>query len=334
MRDSSRRWLVNKLVSGGEYQLLPFFMFLFDRIPFLKRTRLTMRAARLRKKRIFSGEIKHPSLLPEEHALIASYPRSGNTWLSYLVADVILQQNGYQTSTKLPLNEREILPDLDRGDLQNCPHASLAPLLIGKTHLSSADWMHSGIFLFRQPADSLTSYFHFHNRYPERQHETRDGLDAFCRRFAEEWFEHAMSFVWTCEESERFVAVSYESLLMNPHEMLGKVLDHFSIAWTPEQLDIAVTHHTFQKHAEAKKEDGKREKFFRKGKIGSGAEELSAKTLKWIDSVCGPVYERAVRLMSDNNGSAVPAKGSCGDNSNRDENSGDKKEGGESAHAA
>ena len=43
---------------------------------------------------------------------IASYPRSGNTWLRVLVSDIILQFHNFKTGTGLPIHEDRVIPDI------------------------------------------------------------------------------------------------------------------------------------------------------------------------------------------------------------------------------
>src|SRR5208282_2910006 len=42
---------------------------------------------------------------------ISSFPRSGNTWIRYLLADVFLQVHGVETVTELPVHPNKIVPD-------------------------------------------------------------------------------------------------------------------------------------------------------------------------------------------------------------------------------
>lgn len=270
-------------------------MVMIDRVPFLKRMRLTQRAMRLRSQRI-RLHVPPPWMLPDQHCLIASFPRSGNTWLSHMVADVLLQQRGYETQTKPPINEREIIPDLDRGDLMTCRHADFAPRLIAKTHLESFSWMQKAIFLIRQPADALLSYFHFHKRCPERVDQIAGGLRSFCRRFAEQWYTHSISFVWRCEnDPSHFRPVTYESMLERPEDVLAKVLQHLEIVATTDEINKAVFNHQFAKHSRRENKTG-HSSFFRKGKKDSALEEMESDLVHWINQVCWPLYERAATL--------------------------------------
>ena len=44
-------------------------------------------------------------------SFVSSFPRSGNTWMRFLLADVLLQNHGMATSTELPVHPDKIVPD-------------------------------------------------------------------------------------------------------------------------------------------------------------------------------------------------------------------------------
>lgn len=269
-------------------------MKLIDGIPILKRLSLHWKTAR--RQRRAKANATRPDHLPANHCLIASFPRSGNTWLSRLIADVLMQRRGLVTQTKLPVNEREIIPDLDRGDLEHCRHVDFAPICLAKTHVPFMQWMNRGVFLLRQPADSLLSYYHFHFRYPERLPLVTAGIHRFCERELVEWYAHAQSFIWAVENSpSRFRIVTYESLLESPAEQLKKVADWLEIPATDAEIQIAVNNNEFAKLNQKDAASGNL-KFFRNGKKDSAKNEMTKDLLGRIQSVCGPLYESAVRL--------------------------------------
>ena len=217
-----------------------------------------------------------------------------------MIADILLQQQGFQTETKLPVNEREILPDMDRGDLESCQHPDFAPLATAKSHICHMPWMHKAVFLLRQPADSLVSHFHFHTRYPALRAEAEIGLDAFCLKYAEQWYDHAMSFVWACEEKpEHFIPVTYESLLDSTEKNLRHVLIHLEINASDDQVTRAISNHGFENYLGHEPERTPNERFFRRGKKDSGKSELAQKTFNRINRLCWPLYERAMALRED-----------------------------------
>ena len=43
--------------------------------------------------------LTNQKLLKETHIFLASYPRSGNTWMRLLLSDALLQMQGFQTAT-------------------------------------------------------------------------------------------------------------------------------------------------------------------------------------------------------------------------------------------
>ena len=224
-----------------------------------------------------------PELHPE-CVLIASYPRSGNTWFRYLVADVIEQSIGIETATKLPVHVDKIIPDLDRQDDPNAARELNLQLHLQKTHSAWRNEFPRAIVLTRDPVDSLVSYFHFHQRYDEMRKFANDGIDAFCLERLNDWMDHQKSFESASSRGDLdAIFLRYENLHQSPHLILEKVFKYLDYPADSNWIERAVTNHRFNNHQ--KKElpkAGTSERFFRKGEIGSGYNELSPQTVKQI----------------------------------------------------
>lgn len=50
--------------------------------------------------------------LTDQDIILLSYPRSGNSWTRHLIADIILQNYGYQTEPNLPIEVETIIPSI------------------------------------------------------------------------------------------------------------------------------------------------------------------------------------------------------------------------------
>lgn len=86
---------------------------------------------------------------------LASFPRSGNTWMRLLLSDLILQTQGFSTGTG-----GNIIPDVYRVDIEEWNRDSRInqlPFRIIKTHELLQEEYSKIIYSFRKPADSLCS---------------------------------------------------------------------------------------------------------------------------------------------------------------------------------
>ena len=117
---------------------------------------------------------------------VSSFPRSGNTWIRYLLADVFLQNHGVPTSTELPVHPDKIVPDFYCHWIARRAAAGLPPIVMVKTHDTFRQLQErfgrvrlrpgSGasaaaapfcackhVYLYRSPEDALVSLFHYHD---------------------------------------------------------------------------------------------------------------------------------------------------------------------------
>lgn len=241
-----------------------------------------------------------------ETVFIASYPRSGNTWVRLLVADVLLQLNGFATATKLPVSENEVVPDMHQhGDVWvglNMREGMGAPYNILKTHWVWDRFKKPSAYIFRRPEDSLCSYFHFHLRFEPMRPKTVQGIDAFCREFVTEWREHTESFIRGKRENPGLVHfTSYESLHANPVDGLGGILRFLGIEAARSEIAKAVDNHAFEKQKQIEVVPQNAEGFFRKGKTDSAKDELRPDTLRYIRDRADDLYIVAQNMEESQN---------------------------------
>jgi predicted ATPase len=120
-------------------------------------------------------------------------------------------------------------------------------------------------------------------------------LEPFCRAEFPRWIEHVSSFLQARGEGAEVLFVSYESLLRETAASLGAILRWLDIGHTEANLLRAVNNMAFAKLRrleEVRRKDA-REYFFRKGREGSGPEELSAEPVRRIRDGAALVMARA-----------------------------------------
>jgi hypothetical protein len=241
----------------------------------------------------------------QEKAFIASYPRSGNTWVRLLVADAVLQLNGRVTGTELPVDVNTIIPDMhqhsDKWQELKMPPGIESPFTLLKTHWQWDLFKARSVFVFRNPEDSLCSYFHYHRRYDHLRGKTTQGLDAFCREFVDEWC-HTQSYINGKRiNSNEIHFTSYESLHSNPIESLGRILRFLHMEPARFQVELAIENHQFEKQQKTEKAVPNNEPFYRKGKVDSAREELSQDTLAFIKNKAESSYIVAENIEQSQN---------------------------------
>jgi estrone sulfotransferase len=210
----------------------------------------------------------------EKEFYLASFPRSGNTWVRFLIANV------YNGMTKeFPqvdfFNIHEIVPELKKDKASKrtpgiAPYFNEFPLVI-KTHANYLDSFFNVILLIRNPFDCLYSYWDYLNHNNNIQislHETirhpRYGISAVV--------QHANSYVRHCPH---LLVMTFEDLLSCPERQLQKLLDFMNFEVSNRIVKSAIQASSFQTMSGIERRKGRKYgrpdfKFMRKGTAGEG----------------------------------------------------------------
>ena len=230
---------------------------------------------------------------------ISSFPRSGNTWIRYLLADAFLQIRGVATATELPVHPDKIVPgfllQLDcpagwerpgarrsgedardvsanagtiwgRAASAGAAGSAAAPPFRGCKH----------VYLYRSPEDALVSLFHFDGHHKQAKFKAAAGVDAFCRANLPSWEENVASYLRAEEEGYPVLFVPYELVLQYPAEILSHLLRWLGVRHDGATVERAVSNMQFNKmrEVEARSLSNEEAFFFRRGCKGSGRAEL------------------------------------------------------------
>jgi len=244
--------------------------------------------------------IRNRFFLTKDDVYLASFPRSGNTWMRNLLSDIFLQISGYQTSTVLPIHHDFIVPDIYKHDLRKIDPRIKLPFRTLKTHERYDRRTRRTIYLFRQPEDTLCSYYYFHRRFEEDwyQNGALIKLDEFCIAHADTWRENVESYIAGKEaQSDRILMVSYETLHRRPEDILAAIAKYLGLAADKDMISRAVENHRFEKHHPPESSREKiPERSYSKGKIGAAKEQLRSETLAFIREKTKAVYDKALRF--------------------------------------
>jgi hypothetical protein len=181
--------------------------------------------------------------LRAEDVLLASFPKSGNTWVKFIFGNVIslAEWNGrIVTWTLLD----QTLPELGLDNLlKPWPHKSIPRVV--KTHLGFYPLFRPkrSILLIRDPRDVMVSYYHHltSKRIPVFEGAFRDFIRL--ERFGlTAWFRHFRSWQYRCT-----VMIQYEEMLGNDAGVFARLLDRLGILVPPDVVRLAVERSRFEK---------------------------------------------------------------------------------------
>jgi len=242
---------------------------------------------------------------------ISSFFRSGNTWTRFLLADILLQKRGIETSTADASRASEIVPDVYVDPMVLRSAGRDDPALV-KTHetfdtvrrcLTPNNGRGAGaiggkgevrsLYLYRKPEDVLVSYYHYRLlRAPVVGRWI--GLESFCRSEFHAWVRHVSSYLRGADEGAEVFFMSYERLLEEPAAALRLILRWLEIEHTTANIDRAVANMRFEKlrAMEESQRENAGEYFFRNGRANTGVSELSAECACWIRAAAEAILAR------------------------------------------
>ena len=226
---------------------------------------------------------------------LASFPRSGNTWLRYMIELATGAASG-------SVYDDRILPRGREG-------------IVIKTHLLNRHEFDRAIHLVRNPFDAIESYYHWKR---DVQGDAATGWRQHVREAAAEWRAHTSH--WLAGDADRsgdedetgqsaILLVRYEDLRANPVRELERVLNYLGCNVSKEACERAVQLAELERMRELHPTLGTR--FFRKGEVGAGAAAFDDESRTVVLQIIGDLinrlgYERSPRPFLVN---SVPKSG-------------------------
>lgn len=244
------------------------------------------------------------SLRPSDQ-FVVSYPRSGNTWLRYLLREVIVLQH---PELPAPADLEALLPTVHVAAPDDPAQEAfgLRTRLLKSHNIADLSGRRM-VYIFREPADALVSFYHHRRRKLARKGvELEETLDGFCQRRVPVWCEHVRLGL---EQHGAFpgdtLLLAYEDLHARTQAALRGVVDFLGLPASDAQLAEAIERNRFERLRS--KEEQKAappassapgEFFFRKGRVGGGGEELCAESVRLLERAARPLYRRAAEAAN------------------------------------
>jgi hypothetical protein len=177
------------------------------------------------------------AVFPDD-AFIVSYPRSGNTWTRFLIANLIHPEEPVTFS-----NIERVIPDihaLSSRTLKRIP----GPRFL-KSHEYFDPRYQKVVYLVRDPRDVVISLYHFRRKcriigdgYPIEKY-----IEEFLKGDMDvSWGEHVGSWLGTRKEGNGFLLVRFEDLLQNTSQQLGRIAAFLGLDASPDRMALAIEH--------------------------------------------------------------------------------------------
>ncbi|WP_008319251.1 sulfotransferase domain-containing protein [Leptolyngbya sp. PCC 6406] len=240
------------------------------------------------------------TVLPRDTFLV-SYPKSGNTWLRFLVGNLIYSQNHQVTFTTI----ESLVPDIYR----NTDKALLAvqqPRYL-KSHEPYDPRYTRVIHLIRDPRDIAVSYYY----HLIKVRRIRDDLpiDQWLDSFLQgsyhpqfgTWESNAKSWMAASDQIPYYLQIRYEDLQHDPIRILGEIATFLGYSYSSDHLkqviDLSSADRMRKLESQEKWQpfDGDMRQdisFIRSAKSGDGKEKLSLEALEKIEQAWGETISR------------------------------------------
>lgn len=163
--------------------------------------------------------LRYKNMLPKEvnqsDLFIVEFPKSGITWLSTIIANILLLE-GKAPIKATYFNIQQLIPDIHLGrSIQFSPFWKYSGFRFIKSHHTYCPLYNNVIYIVRHPYSVMTSYFH----YCKSMGQFEGDLDSFIKsdRYGiTKWDTHVRGWLDRKSSSQRIHLIKYEELIEDP----------------------------------------------------------------------------------------------------------------------
>ncbi len=244
-------------------------------------------------------------ILPDDIFLV-SFPKSGNTWTRFLLANLRFPN---QPATWANINR--LIPDPSgtaKRDFDRMPR----PRII-KSHECFDPRYPRVIYIVRDPRDVVLSQYHYHRKL--RKIEDDSPIEKFVTRFLAgetcphgSWGQNIATWLYTSEGNSRFLLLRYEDLVADTARELAKVVTFLQFAAGPAEIGQAVARSSADQMRQLEKAQPNKNElmkgsrkdlsFVRAAGSGGWRTELPAPMVARIEAAWGPLMRHLGYEMS------------------------------------
>lgn len=188
-----------------------------------------------------------------DDTFVVSYPRSGNTWTRFLIANLVYPDKNVSFT-----NIEQLIPDTS-SQSNRALKATPRPRII-KTHEYFDHRYKKVIYIVRDPRDVALSYYDFQRKY--RQIDDQYPLDRYVDDFVTgklisigwgTWSENVASWIFTRGMRKEFLMLRYEDMMQDTTRELARIAAFLGIEPDPTRLQEAIRKSSAERMRELEK---------------------------------------------------------------------------------
>ncbi len=223
---------------------------------------------------------------------VGSYPRSGSTWLRFMLLEILAGQASSFNNTN------EMLPDVGK-------HEAGASVLPGngrliKTHERFRTEYKKAIYLVRDPRDVALSEF----AYQTALGLEKGDFDQYVERFLQggvnpfgSWIDHANSWMNAAQSGRgKILHMNFEELKQRPLEQLGRIVDFLQMPEVKNRIPAAIENNSLARMKEKEKANPQRAsaqgRFIRSGSAGGWRSTFTERQCQLMQQYAGTLMAR------------------------------------------
>lgn len=235
--------------------------------------------------------IRHRGIRPAD-IFVASYPRSGNTWLRFMLYEILV---GESSSF---VNVHQLVPDIGQQDraLPLLPHNGR----LIKTHEPYRSEYKKAIYLVRDARDVALSEF----AYQKALGLVPDDFEVYLGRFLKgkvnpfgSWVAHVDSWMKAKDaKCANILIVRYDELRRGPEESLAGMIEFLGMPVRREIIQRAIANNSVEKMRDKEKVNPQRAsargRFVRDGSVGGWSQAFTPAQAQLFQQYTGTALRR------------------------------------------
>ena len=231
------------------------------------------------------------TVLPDD-IFITSFPKCGNTWVRFLVANLMF---GNEEKVGF-VNIERLVPDIYQNSDKKILRLKSPRIL--KSHECFDPRYKKVIYIIRDPRDAFISYFHFAQKMHAVETEIKSLFEEYLTNGISTfgtWEENYKS--WQVADKTRILFLKYEDMKQDPKPEVIKIADFLRLDVNDDDISAAIENSSFLKMKSLEKVQGKKwgptknsdlsKSFIRKGSVGEWKEILTEDMIKDIEKKWG-----------------------------------------------